>query len=1473
MSLHTANHIDHREILSNPQVLWAAWLRVDAWYRSAELAPQPELSVWKLHPEAELRKLADLLQNGEWKPVSWPLLPYPKKGQIIRHYCMPTVRDQVAFMAYLVLLGPLLDAKMKNFSFGNRWYRPLMWDRRKNSPRWELLPYPFLGRRTYLPYSRSHGLYRRVASWTVSRMVDAPIERTDHSGPVQVPDDYRREMLPDWVRPEWWGTSKRVLNRAHWAALDLQLAFPSVKLCKLSHALSDILSEDGDPISDILSGFPYTVVDALNEELMCKQLAHGLIEGLKEVRYSSGPIQKRHWQPPHAPQELPPDNPGLPTGLAISPLLLNVVLHPADRQLQIYLKGLEKGQRGAILRFADDMTILSQSAKGLLTLIDEVWRAIASDNHAVLAVQKSDSNLFLNAKKIAPEGVQKVFVKYLNFHGWKECKDCEVMVPETPQDKFNPIAEWWNKLQKDQGRPEFTECQDHLNRETVGRYEMGPFVTTLVERLSTIGRDTLVERFGQGARDRLVFLHDLAKLNIDDQQVRPDTRRAFAVNRLVAAWLPVDQELARKDIKEIRESVEFVLQETPWKAALWRAVIRAAALRPESPENADEQDARKWLLRMLGRIVSPLANSSKDDFRPECWDRTWPKADTAKHHERDESWRSLYLSYHRATFWNTLANAILDLRRNHERLANPSIGRAGPSPRWWAVRAIPEGEHAKVADFLADLDRWRDILYLRDFLDSDLQEWSWELSQAVCAVLAATDQADLATARRHCENGEKRLLQIPAEAIPPEVSKTMKLLHRCGRLLNNISECHDLDSHELAHIRLARKNNRLAEILFPAGSRPIICENQGEPTALIAGLALGCSASIPTKWASDIVSGSNSVSEHISKNWFDLNEYGRVRRVLMGRPDGLRSWASSAPTIHRLLWGLDPSRGTLEGWIPKPWEIPELGLTVVLALHLFNSVQFSKQNDEWDPKTGPFTWELREEPEGLAQARQLQFGQAAPMFNSRRIFPKAIQSKGWEIPPHPAFFLPFVAGSTEVNGKAYVLYCNVLLLLTALDGGERVLHGLAQGGVGSVPLKDRWSWRSRIHLPVELWECIEEVLRWADSPHRVLCGIAEKMQCAVKQLLRDELAFEDLFQERIDIRLDPHADVEIIRTVRPRESADESPPQGLLLNIDSLDSQMVVRICQVDEWPEKDQILRSFPVMDYRTSSRIMQQVASAFMSRSSTVYKLRPDLIVLPEVTVPEYEVQTIRELVESEECACLTGLYWRELRPAYAAAPTFRATRRWFVNEAELIIPIGADKPGPTGSRWFRVRKPVPAHVEMGLSRALTSISTDQIPATQWSMLRGQRWYRFLHPNWGDFSVAICADLLDAGPWRMLRGEILHLFMVAWNKSVDLYEALTWVRAYETYVNIVAVNHGKYGGSFLWTPRRGFERELARFRGNELFMLVDVKISVKEFANAQREGVRLAVAAEECGWLKCGKNHTKFKAPPPGYERKYLL
>ena len=84
------------------------------------------------------------------------------------------------------------------------------------------------------------------------------------------------------------------------------------------------------------------------------------------------------------------------------------------------------------------------------------------------------------------------------------------------------------------------------------------------------------------------------------------------------------------------------------------------------------------------------------------------------------------------------------------------------------------------------------------------------------------------------------------------------------------------------------------------------------------------------------------------------------------------------------------------------------------------------------------------------------------------------------------------------------------------------------------------------------------------------------------------------------------------------------------------------------------------------------------------------------------------------------------------------------------------------------------------------------------------------------------------------------------------------------------MSVNHSRYGGSFLWTPRRSHERELARLRGRELVLTADVALPVKILLWAQRKGVAKAIVQSAWKWQGKKSEDTKFKAPPPGFRRR---
>ena len=873
--------------LSHPQVLWAAWLRIDTWYRSAELAPQPELALWRLHPEAKLRELRDELREDRWHPSAWLQVPYPKKGARLRHYTVPTVTDQVAFMAHMVLLGPLLDSRIESFAFGNRWYRPLVWNHRGDPPCWEFRQYPLLSGRIHRPFASSHGLYKRVANWTIARLTGARERLDDDAGASHLLEDYSRNALPPWLGDKWWCGGQSEENRAAWATLDVQLAYPSVRLDHLERNGTVMLAGVADDLTELIIGYPRHIREALNELNVRQRIWCSLVGGLRRVEIKSSDIAEDTWRPFHASPTLPPHNKGLPTGLAISGMLMNVAFHHADHAVRNHLKKLLPKRRGAFVRFADDMVVLSCSLQGLMDLIDAVWKGLANDAGACLAAGQSTSNLYLGFGKIAPDPVRDLVEQYFKDQGWKQCDkgNCDQLVrssDERDTESLESLGAWWIRVAR--ADREHKSLRRAVERAMVGPREVGPFVTTLVTRLSDIARDTLSERFGEGARYRLSQLHDLARLDIDDRQVRAETRRAFAVNRLVRAWLPGNRKEAQAALAEIRVSIAHVLKETPWKFSLWRAVVRAAARRPpqvgRSDTREDDDLAAKWMSEQLRRI----AYHATDPSDRMSWMYMWPEEDDESPHGRDFNWRHLYLSFLRAAFWRGIADTLGILHRHQHRIQQSSAGKIGrPSSQWWTVRAIPEGGHVCVIRLLGGLDRWVDKLYPRGEGDAppDLRRWPWELDQLVAATIAAHPGSDLVEAWRYAESPEEHLM-VPAALSTQGLHRTFQIIKQSVRVCSRVERPHYLNESALAHVGLAERDERLGPLLFPRGGKPRILQSGDDlPHMLMIAEALGCSENVDRNLAAAVIKANQRV-DGFYDDPLTLREYAAARRIMLG---------------------------------------------------------------------------------------------------------------------------------------------------------------------------------------------------------------------------------------------------------------------------------------------------------------------------------------------------------------------------------------------------------------------------------------------------------------------------------------------------------------------------------------------------------------------------------------------------------------
>ena len=212
----------------------------------------------------------------------------------------------------------------------------------------------------------------------------------------------------------------------------------------------------------------------------------------------------------------------------------------------------------------------------------------------------------------------------------------------------------------------------------------------------------------------------------------------------------------------------------------------------------------------------------------------------------------------------------------------------------------------------------------------------------------------------------------------------------------------------------------------------------------------------------------------------------------------------SQASLHRLLWGVLAETIPPHEWPIRPWEIPAVGLPARVATFLFRTAIGGPLPPGWDATRGPLTWTFGNDAELLALGRRHQLELAVGEPADVRIKPSVDRSLDWDVTPHAAYYRPLLAVAS-VDDESYAIYCDVLQLLTAIDGEEKILDALVNHGAGAVPFEDQWDWRSRIHLPKEAWRMIERVLRWAENPVEDPRKVASWLVLALEPWTPDEL--------------------------------------------------------------------------------------------------------------------------------------------------------------------------------------------------------------------------------------------------------------------------------------------------------------------------------------------------------------------------------
>ncbi len=217
-------------------------------------------------------------------------------------------------------------------------------------------------------------------------------------------------------------------------------------------------------------------------------------------------------------------------------------------------------------------------------------------------------------------------------------------------------------------------------------------------------------------------------------------------------------------------------------------------------------------------------------------------------------------------------------------------------------------------------------------------------------------------------------------------------------------------------------------------------------------------------------------------------------------------------------------------------------------------------------------------------------------------------------------------------------------------------------------------------------------------------------------------------------------------------------------------------------------------------------------------------DFVVFPELSIPRQRIIEIAEKLKNRGISIIAGLEYDKLTKQESGVEN--KTPNMVVNQ--IIYILTKNENGFNSQISIVQDKIIPAfHEEIELYRIggkkLTFHSKN----------------KFIIKHKGlTFSGLICNDLLNIDNRQPLRGEIDLLFVVEWNRDVDMYNHIVSSTSNDLHCFVAQVNNRSYGYTLLRGPyRESFKRDVAMIKGGELDNFVLVKVEADELREFQRD------------------------------------
>ena len=364
-------------LLLKENLIWA-WRKAELLYRRTEgLQDQAEVAAFDLDLDNNLEQIRSAFRDGVFATQPVKLLPQPKtplkNKPRMRQSFQVSVRDQVAWIAFVNAIGPMLDTQMQPWSYGHRLFRSYL-PPGEEDRRTRVGPYRHSAAKLYRTFQQSWPRYRRHIVLT-ARIIGLGPEGQEHG------DDGERRALEDeenapvdhrvpYLVPGYFPNPP---NEVLYCSLDLKTFYPSIRPEAVMRGLTEFSSEIGD-------------------DPRLANLAASLLDFSADVRGVSRAVRR-------AGTPLAAEGPlnGLPTGLMVAGFLSNVAMMVVDNKVAQEVPT----RQIAHMRFVDDHTFLSHSFDGLCDWITRYEQILADNLPGVEA----------NAEKYQPVELAKLLQK------------------------------------------------------------------------------------------------------------------------------------------------------------------------------------------------------------------------------------------------------------------------------------------------------------------------------------------------------------------------------------------------------------------------------------------------------------------------------------------------------------------------------------------------------------------------------------------------------------------------------------------------------------------------------------------------------------------------------------------------------------------------------------------------------------------------------------------------------------------------------------------------------------------------------------------------------------------------------------------------------------------------------------------------------------------------------------------------------